>query len=170
MRMPLPPNFIGAPQAQQQPAPAAARLPQGYPQPLELAQLQLAQFGRLGAQRVYQFPEVAALNPGAISAQQTVRFRVSGIVTGFYGSTLAGTQLQLAEISVKVLIGGSEALFTDGSADVFVPLAALVGGAQNWFPLNRRVYDGQSWTIQYLNRSGASVITPFAQLAVVEAP
>lgn len=169
MKMPLPPNYIGSQQQQPAPKPAPARMPQGYPQPLELAQLQLAQFGRLGAQRVYQFPEVAALNPGTTSQQQSVRFRTSGIVTGIYGATLAGTQLQLAEIGVKVLIGGSEALFTDGSADVFVPLVALVGGAQNWFALNRRVYDGQSWTVQYLNRSGASVITPFLQLSVVEA-
>lgn len=146
-----------------------ARMPDYPPHTLALQQSMIALFGRLGATRDYQFPRVAALAPGATSQQVPITFRVDGIVTGICASTRGGTIQELSELEAKVLIGGSEALVTDGSSAEFTPLVTWVGGARNWYPLNRRVSNGQTWTVQFQNNSAATTIIPTLKLSVIEA-
>jgi hypothetical protein len=68
---------------------------------------------------------------------------------------------------VRVRIGGNEDLFTDGQSGVFVPMLALFGQTQNWFPLWRRATPGVDWTITYKNQSGAQTAIPSFILAFI---
>jgi hypothetical protein len=88
-----------------------------------------------------------------------LRFTKGGIIFALYAQEELATAVSYATTEIKVAIGGSDNLFNDGSAPAFVPLLALVGGAQNWYPLWRRVIPGVDWQITY-RTSNAVAKTP----------
>lgn len=139
------------------------------PNAITMAQRALAQYGRLGATRIYQAPSVGVLPAplGSTSQSVPITWRTNGIVVAMYGQTLDGLASSFAGVSARVQIGGSEDLFTDGNTGVFVPLLALFGNAQNWFPIMRQTYKTQVWSVSFRNDSGIAQ-TPSLQFAVVE--
>lgn len=140
------------------------------PNVVELIQRQLSQFGRVGATKIYvtpALPAAIAAVAGTESAPQTIRFREPGTVIACYGQEQAGTAAKFATTEVRVRIGGNEDLFTDGQSGIFVPMLALFGQTQNWFPLWRRALPGVDWTITYRNQSGAQTATPSFLLAFI---
>ncbi len=143
-----------------------------YPHVLELVQRQLGQFGRVGATRIITVPDVDALAAGASvrSAPVPVDWRDAGWVLAMYGQEVAGTAPKFASTRMRVQIGGSEDLFTDGRAGTYCSFLSLFGGAQNWFPLIRRCQPGIPWLVTYENRDGGATATPSAQFAVILDP
>lgn len=140
------------------------------PNVVELIQRQLSQYGRVGATKIYTAPPLAAAIAavaGTTSAPVTIRFREPGTVIALYGQEQAGTAPKFATTEVRVQIGGSEDLWTDGEVGTFVPMLALFGGSLNWFPLWRRAQPGVDWLITYRNQSGAATAIPFVGLAFI---
>jgi len=138
------------------------------PNPIEMARRSLAAYGRVGATRIYQAPAVGSVAAGATSQAVPITWRRDGIVVAMYGQTADGAAASFAAMAARVQIGGSEDLFTDGNTGVFVPMLALFGSAQNWFPLMRRVYKTQVWSVSFQNTSGGA-LTPSLMFAMVEA-
>lgn len=149
-------------------SPSPRRYPEGMPHAVEMQARYLAQFGRVGATRVYRWDETGLIAAGAQAQPPAVRFRKSGLVIGVYGCALDGLFPSQAGMAAKITIGASEELFTNGQSGKFVSFLSLFGFSQNWFPVNRLVYDGTDWTAQFLNR-GASSVEPELCLAVIEA-
>lgn len=137
----------------------SADFPPSY---IDITQRQLSQFGRVGATRVYRTPVVAAIAAGLDSNPVAIQFREPGIVIAAYGQELAGTVANFAGTEVRVQVGGTEDLFTDGVSGQFVPMLALFGSTQNWFPLLRRAVPGIDWQITFRNRTGGNVTPTFA--------
>lgn len=138
------------------------------PHSLETLQRIAAQFGRLGATRIYRARVAAAIAAAANSGPISVRFRRPGTVIGIYGQTLGATDAELAGIEVRLQFSGQEDFAIDGMSFETVPLRAIVGDAMNWFPINRRVYEGQDWTTTFFNVTAATTITPTLLFAVLE--
>lgn len=132
------------------------------PSYIDLTQRQLSQYGRVGATRVYRTPVIAAIGAGLDSNPVPIQFREPGIVIAAYGQEIAGTVANLAGTEVRVQVGGTEDLFTDGTAGQFVPLLALFGSTQNWFPMLRRAVPGIDWQITFRNRTAGNVTPVFA--------
>ena len=139
------------------------------PNAITLAQRLVSQSGRLGATRIYQAPAVGSVANGATSQAVPITWRTDGIVIAMYGQTLDGAVASLAGMALRVQLGGSEDLFTDGNTGVAVPMLSLFGQAQNWFPLMRQCYKTQVWSVSFTNTSGGA-LTPSVQFAVIEKP
>lgn len=142
------------------------------PHVIELIQRQLSQFGRVGATKIYKAPDLSAAIAAAganptIAGPQNIRFREKGIVIACYGQERTGTAAKFAQTEVRVQIGGSEDLFTDGQSGTFVSLLSLVGGAQNWFPLWRRATPGIDWSVSYRNQDTGAAANPSFQFAFI---
>lgn len=137
------------------------------PNVLEAIQRQVSQFGRTGSTKIYAVPDLGApLALGApitTSQPQTITFRENGVLIAMYGQELSGTAPKFATTRVRVQIGGSEDLFTDGQSGVFLSLLSLFGGAQNWYPIWRRVTPGVRWVVTYQNLDTVATATPSAQ-------
>jgi hypothetical protein len=84
-----------------------------------------------------------------------------------YGQELSGTAAKFASTTVRVQLGGQEDLFTDGNSGVGVSMLSLFGGAQNWFPLWRRVIPGVNWVITYGNNDSLAVAVPSVQFGFI---
>jgi hypothetical protein len=149
-------------------SPSARKYPEGMPHAVEMQARYLAQFGRVGATRVYKWDETGTIAAGAVAQPPAVRFRKTGLVIGVYGCALDGLFPSQAGMAAKITIGGSEELFTNGQSGQFISFLTLFGFSQNWFPVNRLVYDGNDWTVQFRNRT-AGPIEPELCLAVIEA-
>lgn len=134
---------------------------------LEAIQRQVSQFGRTGATKIYAVPDVTAIAASGTSQPQTVTFREAGVVIAMYGQELAGTAPKFAQTRVRVQIGGSEDIFTDGQSGVFVSMLSLFGGAQNWFPLWRRAVPAVRWIVTYQNLDAGATATPSLQFALL---
>jgi hypothetical protein len=140
------------------------------PNVVELIQRQLSQFGRVGATKIYRAPALAAAIAavvGTVSNPINIRFREPGTVIALYGQEQAGTAPKFATTEVRIQVGGSEDIFTDGETGTFVPMLALFGGAQNWFPMWRRAEPGVDWLISYRNQDGGNTAIPSLLLAFV---
>jgi hypothetical protein len=140
------------------------------PSSLEVAQRMLSQFGRVGATRIYAAPALGAViaaGSGVIATAQPITFREPGTVLAAYGQELTGTPAKFASTAVRVQIGGTEDLFTDGQAGTFVPMLALFGTTQNWFPIMRRAQPGVDWTVSYQNNDAGGTASPFFCLAFI---
>lgn len=140
------------------------------PNVVELIQRQLSQFGRVGATKIYTapaLPAAIAAVAGTTSNPVNIRFREPGTVIALYGQEQAGTAPKFATTEVRVQVGGTEDLWTDGEVGTFVPLLALFGGALNWWPMWRRATPGVDWLITWRNQSGAATATPFLGLAFI---
>ncbi len=148
----------------------AGRSAEVYPHIIELVQRQLGQYGRIGATRIQTVPDVAAIAASSFSQPQIVNWRDDGWVIAMYGQELAGTAPKFAATRVRVQIGGSEDLFSDGQAGTYCSMLSLFGGAQNWFPLLRRVQKGVQWIVSYQNRDTGATATPDAQFAMILDP
>lgn len=138
------------------------------PNVVELIQRQVSQFGRVGATKIYTAPALAAAIAAGASVESvpvTIRFREPGTVIALYGQEVAGTAAKFATTDIRVQIGGTEDLFTDGQQGTFVPMLGLFGGALNWFPLWRRALPGVDWVFTFRNRDAGATATPFAGLA-----
>lgn len=141
------------------------------PNSVEIAQRQAAQYGRAGATRIVAAPALTApipIGPGSLAGPVTIKFKRPGTVIALYGQELRGTPASFATTFVRVLIGGSEDLFTDGVGGVYVPFLALFGQTNNWFPLTRRGTPGVDWSVFYRNDDAAATATPFFSLAFIE--
>jgi hypothetical protein len=140
------------------------------PNVVELIQRQLSQFGRVGATRIYTAPALAAAIAAGASVESnpvTIRFREPGTVIALYGQELAGTAPKFASTELRIQVGGTEDLFTDGEVGTFVPFLGLFGGALNWWPMWRHATPGVDWLITYRNRDAGATATPFAGLAFI---
>lgn len=131
------------------------------PNVIEAIMRQVSQYGRTGSTKIMAVPALSAAIAISSTVQaQPLQFRESGVVIAMYGQELAGTAAKFASTTVRVQIGGQEDLFSDGNAGVGVSMLALFGGAQNWFPLWRRVIPGVNWVVTYGNNDGAATATP----------
>ena len=122
------------------------------PNVVELIQRQLSQFGRVGATKIMRCPSLAAPLAAVIGTEgspQPIQFREKGIVIAMYGQELAGTVANFASTELRIRIGGSEDIITDGSSGTFAPLLALFGPNLNWFPLWRRVVPAVNWQVTW---------------------
>jgi len=134
---------------------------------IEAIQRQVSQFGRVGSTKIVAVPDVAAIAISSFSQPQTVTFREPGVVIAMYGQELAGTAPKFASTRVRVQVGGSEDLFTDGQSGVFLSMLSLFGGAQNWFPIWRRASPAVRWVVTYQNLDAAATATPSAQFGFI---
>ncbi len=132
---------------------------------LEMVQKQLALSGRVGATRVYVTPAVAAA-AGNDTPPAPIRFTSPGYVLAMYGQeSTQATLAAYAQTGVRCQINGNEDLFIDGNGGpAFAKLLGLFGGVVNWFPLLRRVVQGDSWIFTWRNGTALG-ITPEAELA-----
>lgn len=143
------------------------------PNVVELIQRGLTQFGRVGATKGIIAPAlsapVAAAGAGGpgLGGPSQIRFLEDGVVVAMYGQEQAGTVASFASTEVQVKIGGSENLFTDGQAGTFAPLLALFGPNLNWWPLWRRVDNGDIWTVNWRNQNVAATAIPTLMLAFI---
>jgi hypothetical protein len=134
---------------------------------LALVQQTLALQGRIGATRIYVTPPAVGVLAGTLSDPLSVRFTTPGYVLALYGQEAQqATFASYAQTSVKVEIDGVENLIVDGNGGgpAFQSLAGLVGGVNNWFPIMRRVVQGDLWVFTFQNGS-AGPITPGMSLA-----
>lgn len=150
------------------------------PNSVEIAQRIATQFGRAGATRIVAAPALGNVVPVGVvpgvglpvtpglAGPVTIKFRRPGTVVALYGQELRGTAAAFARTAVRVLIGGQEDLFTDGTSGVYVPFLALFGQTSNWFPLNRRAKPGVDWSIFFANSDTGSTAQPFFSLAFIE--
>jgi hypothetical protein len=135
------------------------------PHIIELLQRQLSQFGRVGATKIYGAPDLATAIPvSSISPVAVIPFKEPGLIIGMYGSEILGTAASYGTTRVRVRIGGQEDLFTDGTVGIFRSMLSLFGGAQNWFPMLRRVIPGVDWVVQYQNLDAA--VTKFPEFSL----
>lgn len=143
------------------------------PNVVELIQRQLTQFGRVGATKIYAAPDLpAALAAGTNSPPLNIQFKEPGSAIAFYAQSVGdgvADATAFATTRVKVEIGGQENIFTDGQVGVFRSLLALVGGAQNWFPIWRRVTPGIDWTVTWQNLSEVTVVPEFSIAVIADA-
>ena len=107
----------------------------------------------IGGTRFYRFPPLTALlTAGATSNPQTIRFMSDGIVTVCQGSIASGLAVDAGNTGFRIQISGQEELFTDGFGAQFMQYATAFGtGGPNAFPIYRRVYSGQQWSVLYQN-------------------
>jgi hypothetical protein len=134
---------------------------------IEVMQRQLAQFGRVGAVSIYRTPPVAAILAGQDSVPVPIQFRQEpGIVLAAYGQVESGATADYAGTEVRVQIGGSEDLFTDGASGQFAPMLMLFPPTNPWFAINRPARPGIDWQVTFRNRTGVAV-TPVFALAFV---
>lgn len=126
-----------------------------------------ALYGRVGASRIYRVPQLAAVGAGVDSQSVSVPFRRSGLVLAAYGTTLGATAAEAANLEVRIQMGGTEDLITDGESFAFASFRALFGDSQNWFPIGKRVRLKADWSVTFRNRSGAG-ITPSMYFVVLE--
>lgn len=132
---------------------------------LELVQKQLALTGRVGATRVYVTPAITAA-AGLDSAPVPIRFTSPGYVLAMYGQESSqATVASYAQTGVRAQINGNEDLHIDGNGGpAFAKMMGLFGGVNNWFPLCRRVLQGDLWIFTFRNGT-AGLITPEVELA-----
>lgn len=137
------------------------------PHYVELVQRQMGQYGRIGATRIVQTPDVPAIAASSLAQPQTVNWRNDGIVIAMYGAELAGTPASFASTRVRVQIGGSDDLITDGQSGTYASFLSLFGAAQNWFPLLRKVQQGVQWIVTYQNLNAGGTATPSLSFAFI---
>lgn len=132
-------------------------------------QQQLASTGRIGATRVVQTPPVASPAFGQISTPAAIRFPQWGIALAMYGQDAQADAVSYAQDLVRCQIGGTEDLFVDGQGGpAYIPMLALFGGQNNWFPLLRRVQPGVDWVFTFQNQNtGSGVIAPSITISVI---
>lgn len=148
-----------------------------FPIPVvEWAQQQLSQFGRIGATRIVRVPALAAPVPavaGQLSQAPLLTWRNDGTVIALYAQEIAGTVASFASTDVRLQFPGDVDFITNGTAGDFAPMLALVGPNTNWFPMTRRVRQGDNWIVTYRNPLGAATLTPsvlFAFIADADLP
>lgn len=135
---------------------------------IDTIMMQVAQFGRTGSTKIYAVPRLGTAIPASQTVQaQPLQFREAGVVIAMYGQELAGTAAKFASTTVRVQIGGQEDIFTDGNVGVGVSMLSLFGGAQNWFPLWRRVVPGVNWVITYGNDDAVATAVPSVQFGFI---
>lgn len=138
-----------------------------YPiNPIQWAQQQLSQYGRIGATRLVKVPDLAAplaAPLGSLAQAPQLTWRNTGTVIALYGQEVTGTLAKFAGTDVRLQLTGDEDLITNGSAGDFAPLLALVGPNTNWFPITRRVQQGDNWTVTY-RQSDPAATTSFPSI------
>jgi len=120
--------------------------------PVQWAQQQLSQYGRIGATRVIKVPQLAAplsAVVGAVAQAPILTWRDPGTVIALYAQERTGTLAKFAGTEVSVQFTGDEFLVTNGTGSDFAPLLSLVGPNTNWFPITRRVRRGETWSVTY---------------------
>lgn len=136
--------------------------------PIQWAQQQLSQFGRIGATRILTVPALSAAVPISSTAQAPLlTFRDAGTVIALYAQELAGTPAKFASTALRLQFSGDEDFISNGSAGDFAPFLALVGPNTNWFPMTRRVRRGDQWTITYRNDDAGATATPAVAFAFI---
>jgi hypothetical protein len=142
-------------------------MPNQYPaQVVNTILRQLSQYGQVGGSKVYKVPALSAAVLAGQQAQAPVlQFREPGIVIALYGQERAATAQSYATTRIRIQIGGSEDLFTDGNVGVGLSLLSLVGGAQNWYPIIRPAGPGVNWLITYENVSDDDDANPECQFS-----
>lgn len=122
--------------------------------PILWAQQQLGKSGPTGATRIIVVPALAAVIPavvGAVAQNPLITWRDPGTVIALYGQERSGTPAKFAQTEVSVQFSGDEFLVTNGSAQDYAPLLALVGPNVNWYSMLRRVARGDVWAVSWRN-------------------
>lgn len=129
---------------------------------LNLVKEQLALMGRVGASATRTTPTVP------LGQASVVRFTTPGYILGLYGQTDQGTAASYADMFMRILINGDEDFVTDGlggpSSQGFL---SAFGGAQNWFPVMRRVNAGDNWVFIFSNGLAGTATGPQVTLAML---
>lgn len=128
--------------------------------------------GRLrGANRIYRVPPLAAALTVATSPSVplTIRFRRPGIILAMFGQVQSAVDADAAATEVRVQLGGTRDLITDGDSGTFAPFFALFGPNRNWWPLDVPAIEGQDLTITYREVTGGpATVIPSILFAVLE--
>ncbi len=141
------------------------------PSLIEVAKARLESSGyRVGATRTYRVPQPSA---ALASATQTspiqLKWNANGIVVAAYGQVQSALDADMAAMSARIQISGTEDLITDGGGGAFGTFSALFGKTQNWYPISRMVYTGQIWNITFKNeRATGDTILPDMFFGIVE--
>lgn len=136
-------------------------------QTIELMQRQLSQFGRVGATKLLRHQAQASIAAAGTGSPPPIRIREPGTVIALYGQVLTAVAADMAGTEVRIFIGGTEELCTDGQIGQSMPFLMLFGANQNWFPLIRHVVPGDDWVFQYTNNNPANAIVPSLALAFI---
>lgn len=126
---------------------------------------------KFGANRIYRVPALPAALTVATSPSVplTCRFRKPGIVLAMFGQVVGASNSDASYLEVRIQLGGTRDLFTDGDSGTYVPFYALFGDARNWFPLNVPALEGQDWTVTYREITGGpATVTPSLMFSVLE--
>ncbi len=153
-------------------------IPIGYNQPhdvppsfAEVARERLASMGyRVGATRTYRVPGITTgLAALASTSPLPLKWNANGIVIGVYGQVQSADDGDQASMAARIQISGTEDLITDGSTGTFATFNALFGKTQNWYPVSRSVFTGQTWNITFRNeRATGGTILPALFFSIVE--
>ena len=129
----------------------------------------VARLQRVGATRTYRVtPLAAAMAAASTSNVLPVTFRRNGIVLGVIGSEAAGTDINYATTEARIQVSGQEDLILTDDSGGFCPFLMLF--AQGYYPIFRRVYTGQSWSVTYRNTAAAATVLPSLAFSVLEDP
>lgn len=125
---------------------------------------QLAGTGlRLAGTRVMTAPALAAaMAAGAnvLGGPVSLHFNEPGTVLALVAQELAGTLPKYATTEVRIQIGDDD-VFSDGRTGTFMPLLAMLGPTQGYFPLIKRADQNLDWTITWRNQDGGATAMPF---------
>jgi hypothetical protein len=140
---------------QQEPA---AHVERGYDFPI----------AALGVTHIVRVQGVTGLNS---TAPTTEKLKIEwpggrGLIRSVFAGTLDGDLASLSKVSLRMLINGSDDLFTDGESPAFVPLIAFQAANHNWFRLkDYEVTAQQRWSVQLAYEgpplAAPATITPF---------
>jgi hypothetical protein len=124
--------------------------------------------GRVGATRIYVTPPAtfSSTTPGSLSDATAIRFTEPGYVLSMYGAELGiATAASQAKTGLRMQINGDEDIAVSGNGGPAYPsLLGLFGSVNNWFPLMRRVTQGDLWVFTFSNDNNAAIV-PQVQLA-----
>jgi hypothetical protein len=148
----------------------AAREP--APRPASRAEEGTYPLAALGVTHIVRVDDV----PGLTAGQTTPALKIDwpggeGLARSLFAGTTDGDPASLSRISVRIVINGTDDLFTTGSAPAYVPLIAFQAANHNWFRLkDYPVSPAQKWTVyfQYEGTPGPIPLTPFLLFGFVQ--
>lgn len=135
---------------------------------------QAAQMLRPLPSRYLRVPGAVQVAPATTGGALPVNWPSSGEIVGMFIGTAEGTAAALAILSVRVLINGTEDLFTDGQNPAFVhagTMAAVggMGGVGAYVPICHPYDRSTVWNVIPKNEAAAATtVTPVIMFAMRE--
>lgn len=127
-------------------------------------------YAREGATDFVVVPPLAAAIAAGASVEgqpQEVKWKEPGFVIAIMGQELAGTAAKFAQTEIRIQVGGSRDVFSDGRVGQFMPLLCLFGGYMVERKFTRYVDPATSWWVTWRNRDAGATATPFGAFSFV---